>query len=586
MKIFQACSSAALLLCALLASSSLSAQEYRARGNIFSAQVPANWEVVERFVEDDRMQQKDLLVDFVSGDRLHPGQRASGHVPEPFAVAITVRLTDAEGDSLEAYLDDYLDTAGGPPGPSFKPYSYVFFASGAKRYYSVDRLVKPIRHKSDMVVDTEKGVAFTFAANVDTFSLDRQDEDLVDTLAANVEMFSHVERFSFHRQTGPDEDDLVHTLTSWGKNIEPNATIKQVVVKHGPDIVVFTLNSFDAVFAHNESIFDGFLRSVRWGPPRQVTDYRIARVPDAVSHSPSVSAPPGGADNAMSALETGTKYLAQARFADAADAFSRATAADAYAAKAFVGRALAEVALDKPRSALRDLRRARALAPDDEQIRATEWAIYIETGRDLLSTAKPETVPAIVKSLVIDGLVDHGRARHSVGRFSDAAKDFSHALAMDPSQLKARLYRGAAFTGTGDFGLALEDLDQVLHIDSNQTQAYLYRSKLRIVRRPNPDYLGAVLDATSAIKLDPDNPLAYTHRAVARLAARRELPEALADASKSITLSPKYAVGYCVRAKVEWVTGESRAADSDAAHALALGLDECKSTLRVEDLLP
>jgi len=65
---------------------------------------------------------------------------------------------------LDDYVGDYLDIAGGPPGRSFKPYSYAFFSSRAKRYYSVDRLVKPIERRSDVLVGGEKGVAFTFAA--------------------------------------------------------------------------------------------------------------------------------------------------------------------------------------------------------------------------------------------------------------------------------------------------------------------------------------------------------------------------------------------------------------------------------------
>lgn len=210
------------------------AKEYQAPKNLFSARVPVGWTVVERYANDDRMQQKQSLVDFVGVN--YPGSGTEGHA---VAVAITVRSTDAEGDSLSDYVADYLDIAGGPPGPSFKPYNWAFFRSGAKRYYSVDRLIKPVDRRSEVVVGGEKGIAFAFGASVDTTSLDNQ--------------------------AGPDED-LVYTMTTSGRNAwRPNAKLQQVIVKHGSEIVVFTLNSFDAVFDRDQSIFDSFLASVRWG---------------------------------------------------------------------------------------------------------------------------------------------------------------------------------------------------------------------------------------------------------------------------------------------------------------------------------
>lgn len=289
-----------------------------------------------------------------------------------------------------------------------------------------------------------------------------------------------------------------------------------------------------------------------------------------------VSAPRGAPDHATLAIEAGTTYLTQGKFADAAEAFSRAITSDQYATEAFVGRAMAEAALETPRSALRDLRKAKELEPDDEQIQATEFAINIETGRDLLSTSRPETLPANVRSQAVDGLLERGLANHSVRRYSDAIRDFSYALDIQPQQAKVYMYRGAVETDMGNFQPASDDLDQALRLEPNLVEAHIQRSRLRILRHPGPDYLGAVLDATAAIRLEPDNPLAYTARATARIAAEREFPEALADASKLIRLAPEFGVGYCIRAQVEWMTGDSAGAERDAAQARTKGLDECK----------
>jgi tetratricopeptide (TPR) repeat protein len=293
-----------------------------------------------------------------------------------------------------------------------------------------------------------------------------------------------------------------------------------------------------------------------------------------------VSAPRGARDAATLAIETGTRYLAQARFQEAEDQFSRAIADNEFAAEAFVGRAIAESALGKPRGALRDLRSARALEPDDERIQAAEVVINIETSRDLLPTSRPETIPSGVKSLVVDGLIERGRANHRARRFDDAIRDFSYAIRIDARNAKAFMYRGAVEIDMARFQFASDDLNQALRIEPNLLDAYLYRSQLRLRRRPDPDYLGAILDATTAVHSDPDNLVAYTQRALARIVAGRELQEALADASKLITLDPGFAWAYCLRAQVKWRMGDGSGADSDVAQSHAHGLDECKPGLQ------
>jgi len=54
------------------------AEDYKARQNLFSAKVPVGWTVVERYASDDRMQQKNLLVDFVGDNYPCSGPRAEG----------------------------------------------------------------------------------------------------------------------------------------------------------------------------------------------------------------------------------------------------------------------------------------------------------------------------------------------------------------------------------------------------------------------------------------------------------------------------------------------------------------------------
>jgi tetratricopeptide (TPR) repeat protein len=215
------------------------------------------------------------------------------------------------------------------------------------------------------------------------------------------------------------------------------------------------------------------------------------------------------------------------------------------------------------------------LEPDDERIQAAEVVVNIESGRDLQSTSRPETIPPNVKSLVVDGLIERGRANHRVHRYDDAVRDFSHAIAIDARNPNVFTYLGAVETDMAHFQSASDDLNQALRIDPNLIEAYLSRSKLRLLRKPDPDYLGAILDADAAIRLDPDNLVAYAQRALARIAAGRELQDALADASKLISLDSNFAWAYCLRAQAKWRIGDGGAA-SDAAQSHARGLEECK----------
>jgi hypothetical protein len=212
---FQFFGAALSLLLALWAPLSASAQQ-----GPFAAKAPAGWTVVERYTTNQYMQHKKSLIDFVGDNYPYPVPKAANFTRQELAVAITVRSTDAEGGSLDDYVADYLETAGGPPGPSFKPYRIAYFLSGWQTYYAADRLVRPIQSRSNVLVGGERGVAFVFSV----------------TVSSNLS----------------------------GDFTEHDGKIKQVLVKRGADIFVFTLSSFGVVFARDEAVFDAFLQSIRW----------------------------------------------------------------------------------------------------------------------------------------------------------------------------------------------------------------------------------------------------------------------------------------------------------------------------------
>ena len=108
MRIFQVLGAGLSMLLSLCALPSTAV----AQQSSFAARAPTGWTVVERYTSDQRMQQKNSLIDFVGDNYPYPGPKAANFTQQELAVSITVRSTDAEGGSLDA-LDPSLDEQGG-----------------------------------------------------------------------------------------------------------------------------------------------------------------------------------------------------------------------------------------------------------------------------------------------------------------------------------------------------------------------------------------------------------------------------------------------------------------------------------------
>jgi len=124
------------------------------------------------------------------------------------------------------------------------------------------------------------------------------------------------------------------------------------------------------------------------------------------------------------------------------------------------------------------------------------------------------------------------------GRFEEAIVEYTDVLGMDPQNVAALIGRGAAFLGKHDPTAAVVDLQKAIDLDPKPTKAgetYCLRS--RADAELGNAYL-AIADATSAIRLKPDYPLAYLRRAVAHWKAG-DRQHALADLADALALDQK-----------------------------------------------
>ena len=104
------------------------------------------------------------------------------------------------------------------------------------------------------------------------------------------------------------------------------------------------------------------------------------------------------------------------------------------------------------------------------------------------------------------------------GRYEAAIKDYTEALTLNPSDSQAYVNRGDAYFQSGDNRRAVEDYSQALRRMSEVDRATLAdvydRRGVALARLKK--YAEATADYNRAIDNDPDDPVLYLNRAVAR----------------------------------------------------------------------
>ncbi|MFO0868078.1 MAG: tetratricopeptide repeat protein [Pirellulales bacterium] len=134
--------------------------------------------------------------------------------------------------------------------------------------------------------------------------------------------------------------------------------------------------------------------------------------------------------------------------------------------------------------------------------------------------------------------------RREEGDLSGALADYSTVLQLDPSDIEARLARGAAACVQGDTQAGLHDFNTLLARDPGHVAARYNRGILML---DLDAYEAAVTDFSAAIDCDPWSPRLWIARGRAH-ALQRNFEQAWQDFSAAIRLDPHDDEAYALRA--------------------------------------
>src|SRR5947199_8936550 len=175
-----------------------------------------------------------------------------------------------------------------------------------------------------------------------------------------------------------------------------------------------------------------------------------------------------------------------------------------------------------------------------------------------------------------------------------AIADYTHVIELDPKNVKAYNNRGILKARNNDPDGAIADYNHAIELDPKEAKAYNNRGN---VTKAKGDPDGAIADFTSAIDLDPTPALASTHRGAPthakgpapgadadlksaekielvnhgiEKAKKGDLDGALADFNRAIKLSPNNAVAYYNRAHAKRLKKDAAGALADCTRAIEL----------------
>jgi len=276
------------------------------------------------------------------------------------------------------------------------------------------------------------------------------------------------------------------------------------------------------------------------------------------------------------AVETGTnepvtvsfavEAFKQGRYAESITSYSTLLGEDDKDHKAFNGRGVAFLALDRNQQALSDFKRALSLAPQisDYHVNVSIVFLRLQQPEKALAEADEavrlnplfadallargvalmhmeeyeEALGSINRALIVEEkrqeqglgkdealyhslLYYRAMAQQRVGLHEDSIRDYTtYIAAVKSGEKKAFAYanRGLCYLETGDMDKALDDLDIAVQLNLQDAMTYYDRG---IVRQRRNELKKAIQDYTRAISHMPDFPEAYINRGSVRLILER-----------------------------------------------------------------
>ena len=117
-----------------------------------------------------------------------------------------------------------------------------------------------------------------------------------------------------------------------------------------------------------------------------------------------------------------------------------------------------------------------------------------------------------------------------------------------------------------DYEQAISYANQALKVNPNEAIAYNYRGNAKYALK---DYQGAIADYSSAIEVDPNYSYSYNNRGAAR-SHLKNYQEAITDFSRAIEIDPKFAMAYTNRGRTKNKLKDYQGAINDFTHVIEL----------------
>ncbi|MEX2287243.1 MAG: tetratricopeptide repeat protein [Planctomycetaceae bacterium] len=126
--------------------------------------------------------------------------------------------------------------------------------------------------------------------------------------------------------------------------------------------------------------------------------------------------------------------------------------------------------------------------------------------------------PPIREGFTRGGAADNGDTAVTEGRYSDAIKCYSDAIAKEPEFAAYYENRGHAYFGMGKYTDAIADYSEAIRLDDKYANAYYNRG---LVFMKRGDYERALADFNATLRMQPDDSDAKVQRGTATDANNR-----------------------------------------------------------------
>jgi tetratricopeptide (TPR) repeat protein len=198
-------------------------------------------------------------------------------------------------------------------------------------------------------------------------------------------------------------------------------------------------------------------------------------------------------------VEHGHLMESRGRFAEAIDAYTKASGQRPNDATIYYDRGVAFGRLNQWKEAVEDYTRAIEHDPGMAKAYNNRAAAYAQQHQF------ERAVADFTKAISLDprsGLTyrNRGLAYHDLGQFNQAIEDDTVAIRLDPSVFEGPFERGNAYLDAGEFQKAVTDFDRAIAIDSTRAGAWMNRGE---AFRRLGDSKRAQADFEKAKQLDP-----------------------------------------------------------------------------------